>query len=339
MSSVRVRSSQYASWTDRPAPDQQRTPTNIFRRPTLEPSSDTPEPATSPLGSPVITRPSDHRSPLLMNLPAAPLPTIIVDQPIAALRRGRPRAGSRPREWEPPVRQASIRSLGGSNRTTSYTHFCAIDGVLTIERTSADTQVHSDDGEPGLVRSALSLPHFDEANASYQLYHPLDDHRHDDIDEHLDVTDTGVATVLNLTNAANSIIIKFVVLDPPLGEDDWNPAKRKDSANFTMKQLKFKHHKIRYRPHGTATHRAFPIKYLLVAFKWSRLFYLPQHTSSPTTALPTMVAGYLEAKATDMFWKFIFLILIWACKDKIGTGSQALWVGWRVVSYFIKERL
>ncbi|KAK0505535.1 WD40-repeat-containing domain protein [Armillaria luteobubalina] len=58
--------------------------------------------------------------------------------------------------------------------------------------------------------------------------------------------------------------------------------------------------------------------------------------SSPTTALPTMVAGSLEAKATDMFWKFIFLILIWACKDKIGT---ALWVGWRVVADFIKERL
>ncbi|KAK0498658.1 hypothetical protein EDD18DRAFT_1158598 [Armillaria luteobubalina] len=255
MPSVRVRRSQYASLTDRPAPDEQRTLTNIFRRTTSEPSSDTPEPATSPPGSPVITPPSDHGSPLLTNSPAAPLPAIIVDQPIATLRRGRPRAGSRVQDHllsrlssiplrsqgsgSPLRSQASISSLGGSNRTTSPTHFSAIDGVLTIEGPNTDIQVHSDDGEPGLVGSALSLPRSDEANGSYQSYHPLDDHHHDDIVEHLDVIDPQVATVSNLTNAANSILIPplswysrkpVVVLDPPLGEDE--PDQEKGQRKF-----------------------------------------------------------------------------------------------------------
>ncbi len=241
MPSVRVRRSQYASLNDRPAQDEQRTLTNIFRRPTSEPSSDTPEPATSPPGSPVITPASETGSPFLTNSPAAPVPAITVDQPIATLRRGRPRAGSRIQDHllsrlsSTPLRsqgsgsplrsQASVSSLGGSNRTTSPTHFSPIDGVLTFEGPNTDIQVHSDDGGPGLVGSALSLPRSDEANASYQSYHPLDDHHHDDIVEHLDVigactvlhifpsslwqyfVDPQVATVSNLTNAANSILM------------------------------------------------------------------------------------------------------------------------------------
>ncbi|SJL01855.1 uncharacterized protein ARMOST_05179 [Armillaria ostoyae] len=255
MPSVRVRRSQYASLTDRPAQDEQRTLTNIFRRPTSEPSSDTPEPATSPPGSPVITPASETGSPLLTNSPAAPVPAITVNQPIATLRRSRPRAGSRVQDHllsrlssiplrsqgsgSPLRSQASVSSLGGSIRTTSPTHFSPIDGVLTFEGPNTDIQVHSDDGGPGLVGSALSLPRSDEANASYQSYHPLDDHHHDDIVEHLDVIDPQVATVSNLTNAANSILIPplswysrkpVVVLDPPLGEDE--PDKEKGQRKF-----------------------------------------------------------------------------------------------------------
>ncbi|KAG7449097.1 uncharacterized protein BT62DRAFT_963967 [Guyanagaster necrorhizus] len=247
MPSVRVRRSQYASLNDRPAYDEQRTLTNIFRRPTSEPASDIPEPATSPPASPVITPPSQTSSPLLTNSPTALTPAITVDQPIAPLRRGRPRAGSRVQDLllsqslrlsslplrsqgsGSPLRdQTSASSLDGSHRTTSPIHFSAIDGVLTIEGHNADIQVRSGDGEPGLVGSALSLPRSDDANASYQSYTSIDDHHHDDIVEHLDVIDPQVATVSNLTNAANSILIPpfswysrkpVVVLDPPLAEE------------------------------------------------------------------------------------------------------------------------
>ncbi|KAK0206418.1 hypothetical protein DFS33DRAFT_1381524 [Desarmillaria ectypa] len=254
MPSVRVRRSQYASLSDRPAYDEQRTLTTLFRRPTLEPASDTPESATSRPGSLIITPPSETASPLLKNSPAAPPAAITVDQPIAPVRRGRPRAGSRVQDHllsrlssiplrsqgsRSPLRnQASVSSLGGSHRTTSPTHFSPIDGILTIEGSSTDIQVRSDDGEPGLVGSALSLPRSDEANASYQSYHPLDDHHHDDIVEHLDVIDPQVATVSNLTNAANSILIPplswysrkpVVVLDPPLEE---GPDKEKGQRKF-----------------------------------------------------------------------------------------------------------
>ncbi|KAJ6515788.1 hypothetical protein C8R45DRAFT_218871 [Mycena sanguinolenta] len=54
------------------------------------------------------------------------------------------------------------------------------------------------DGEPGLVGSALSLPH---SNQGDEL-----DHHHDDIVEHLDVIDPQVGTVSTLTNAANALL-------------------------------------------------------------------------------------------------------------------------------------
>ncbi|KAF9055465.1 hypothetical protein BDZ89DRAFT_937908 [Hymenopellis radicata] len=104
--------------------------------------------------------------------------------------------------------QHSGSSFSNSRRTASPTRFNPVDGVLTLEGPTTDIQVHSHDGEPGLVGSALSLR--SDGAASYQSYHPLDDHHHDDIVEHLDVIDPQVATISNLTNAANSIVI------PPL---------------------------------------------------------------------------------------------------------------------------
>jgi len=76
-----------------------------------------------------------------------------------------------------------------------------------MEGPQADVQVHSD-GEPGLIGSALSLPH--SQNLGGMRMEDDDEHHHDDIVEHLDVIDPEVATVANLTNAANSILI------PPL---------------------------------------------------------------------------------------------------------------------------
>lgn len=83
--------------------------------------------------------------------------------------------------------------------------------------------IQSDEGEePGRIGSALSLPHTDLSDT------PEEEHHHDDIVEHLDVIgkslsllfacsvlfnimsvtpDPQVATVSNLTNAANSILM------------------------------------------------------------------------------------------------------------------------------------
>ncbi|KAK7470537.1 hypothetical protein VKT23_001962 [Stygiomarasmius scandens] len=75
-------------------------------------------------------------------------------------------------------------------------------GVVTLEGPVTNVQIAGDEGAPGILGSALSLPRNEDEEAT--------DHHHDDIVEHLDVIDPQVGTVGALTNAANSILI------PPL---------------------------------------------------------------------------------------------------------------------------
>jgi len=96
--------------------------------------------------------------------------------------------------------------------------------MITLEGEQADVVVHSD-GEPGAIGSALSLPRSSHGQSFQELVE--NEHHHDDIVEHLDVIDPEVATVSNLTNAANAILIpplsfysrKPVVVLPSLGAD------------------------------------------------------------------------------------------------------------------------
>ncbi|KAF7352700.1 hypothetical protein MVEN_01235900 [Mycena venus] len=105
-------------------------------------------------------------------------------------------AGSRGRANS--VAQSSITS-GGAIRTTSPDSNGRV-GTPLSHHSGAQTDVvvrARSDGEPGLIGSALSLPHSSHAE---DLDH------HDDIVEHLDVIDPQVGTVSTLTNAANALL-------------------------------------------------------------------------------------------------------------------------------------
>ncbi|EGO02180.1 hypothetical protein SERLA73DRAFT_86408 [Serpula lacrymans var. lacrymans S7.3] len=73
---------------------------------------------------------------------------------------------------------------------------------ITIQGSQLDIQTYptSGDREPGVVDSALSL-------RSSDIDEGEDEHHHDDIVEHLDVIDPEIATVSNLINAANAILV------------------------------------------------------------------------------------------------------------------------------------
>jgi hypothetical protein len=105
------------------------------------------------------------------------------------------------RERDQRVRERRSHGSMNSPRTRSPNRLAVHDGMVAIEGSQVDVWVHSD-GEPGRIGSALSV-HSDGQQ-------PEDDHHQDDIVEHLDVIDAQVATVSNLTNAANAILI------PPL---------------------------------------------------------------------------------------------------------------------------
>lgn len=79
--------------------------------------------------------------------------------------------------------------------------------MVELEGSQADIWVRSD--KPAIIGSALSVP---QSNGSRRSIMEMleDEHHHDDIVDHLDCVDPQVATLSNLTNAANSILI------PPL---------------------------------------------------------------------------------------------------------------------------
>jgi hypothetical protein len=87
----------------------------------------------------------------------------------------------------PSSDRRSRTSYAESRRTASPTHLVPHDGMVIMEGPQADVQVHSD-GEPGLIGSALSLPH--SQNLGGMRMEDDDEHHHDDIVEHLDVIGT-----------------------------------------------------------------------------------------------------------------------------------------------------
>ncbi|KAJ6485159.1 hypothetical protein C8R47DRAFT_1130956 [Mycena vitilis] len=100
--------------------------------------------------------------------------------------------------------RARASSIGSVLRTTSPdSNGRSATPLSHHSGAQTDVAVRSrSDGEPGLIGSALSLPH------SHHTVGQKDgegDH-HDDIVEHLDVIDPQVATVSTLTNAANAIL-------------------------------------------------------------------------------------------------------------------------------------
>ncbi|KAJ7368404.1 hypothetical protein DFH08DRAFT_831328 [Mycena albidolilacea] len=100
------------------------------------------------------------------------------------------------------VARTSVASGGAPPRTTSPDSNGRATTPLS-HHSGAQTDIvvrARSDGEPGLIGSALSLPHSDHAN-------DLDFDQHgDDIVEHLDVIDPQVGTVSTLTNAANALL-------------------------------------------------------------------------------------------------------------------------------------
>ncbi|KAI3612115.1 integral membrane protein [Moniliophthora roreri] len=173
MPSVRVKRRDYASLTDRPhtagSGEPPRSLANIFR----------------PL--------SAHGQ--IESRDSLPQPPQATHNPF----KTRVRAGSRvygSLRLQEPLLGARPASQGSSPRPHS-----AEGRLVTLPGPTADIQVPND-GRPGLIDSALSLP---EGATQGQ-----DGHHHDDIVEHLEVIDPQVATVSHLTNAANSILF------PPL---------------------------------------------------------------------------------------------------------------------------
>ncbi|KAI0959490.1 hypothetical protein AcW1_004300 [Taiwanofungus camphoratus] len=79
------------------------------------------------------------------------------------------------------------------------------DDMISLEGPHTEVLIPADEREPGRIGSSLSLPNSDVSQDSWD-----DEHHPDDIVEHLDVIDPQIATVSNLTNAANAIVI------PPL---------------------------------------------------------------------------------------------------------------------------
>jgi hypothetical protein len=83
------------------------------------------------------------------------------------------------------------------------------DNILAIPGQNANVLVRApspDDQQSSVIGSFLSLPDAQRAPpAGNQQTEDL--HHHDDIVEHLDVIDAQVATVANLTNAANAILM------------------------------------------------------------------------------------------------------------------------------------
>ncbi|KAH7929403.1 hypothetical protein BV22DRAFT_123832 [Leucogyrophana mollusca] len=81
--------------------------------------------------------------------------------------------------------------------------------TVTLQGSQADVLMRTQSGDrtPGVVESALSLPQSVDTDVMRQIDEL---HHHHDIVEHLDVIDPQIATVSNLANAANAILI------PPL---------------------------------------------------------------------------------------------------------------------------
>ncbi|KAG9039627.1 hypothetical protein FRB95_009208 [Tulasnella sp. JGI-2019a] len=141
----------------------------------------------------------------------------------------------------------------------------SMDGRRSIHSYGGDPQpvdVHlSQEDLEGQIGSALSLPR-DERGMNYS------EHHHDEIVDHLDVIDPQVATVTNLSNAANSIFL------PPLSVYNRRPvmnlparergpsdekSRHQDDLDQHVEQLLGKKHRIRRILWGVADFVSTPV--------------------------------------------------------------------------------
>ncbi|KIY67942.1 hypothetical protein CYLTODRAFT_422066 [Cylindrobasidium torrendii FP15055 ss-10] len=258
MPSVRIKRSQYSTLRDgaeRPVSAGSqlgRRLSDVFRR------SGSPDPQITDQHEPSPSTTSPRvESPMLRKLDPPPSPTT---------RRGRPRAGSRVQDHcmsqaSSVLPTASPGLLRNERSTTSFINDRRTaspprtDTVYTLQGPTTDIQYRQDGppGSPRLVDRALSVSSADEA--SFQSYAPLDDHHHDQIVEHLDAIDPQVATVSNMTNAANAIIFPpmswykrkpvLVLPDPPKGQDEERDGKLDDALDRHVNDVLQRPSKVR----------------------------------------------------------------------------------------------
>ncbi|KII95087.1 hypothetical protein PLICRDRAFT_33917 [Plicaturopsis crispa FD-325 SS-3] len=212
--SVRIRRGSYSPLSESPTIGNRARPLAEIFNP--------PSPPHGPTDRNAIERPSSALS--LQEIPEGALQKSGSDRRGSNASRSpvrtRPRAGSRVTNHV--MHKASLRALyrtpspatsdarnirpstGDSHRTTSPPPHVRV----TIEGSHADVQLDGTSEQHGRIGSALSLSH--SAHSARDDDSSDEENHHDDIVEHLDVIDAQVATVSNLTNAANAILI------PPL---------------------------------------------------------------------------------------------------------------------------
>ncbi|THV08448.1 hypothetical protein K435DRAFT_11158 [Dendrothele bispora CBS 962.96] len=212
MPSVRVKRHQYSTLPDRPrtaGANEPQSLASLFRQPSTQELS----PANQPQSAPVPPPPRLNELPLRASRLRSN--SVVYD----LCTRGSLRAPLIPR-----------LPRTDSNPNSQHSN----SGVVTLEGPNTNVQIAGDDGAPGRIGSALSLP--------AQSQEEEGDHHHDDIVEHLDVIDPQVGTVGTLTNAANSILIpplswysrKPVVMlsaPPPSGDEECAESVLEDSLD------------------------------------------------------------------------------------------------------------
>ncbi|PPQ77440.1 LOW QUALITY PROTEIN: hypothetical protein CVT25_011022 [Psilocybe cyanescens] len=184
----------------------------------------------------------------------------------------------------------------------------------------------SSNGELGLVENSINLSDMDEEN---------EDHHHDDVVEHLDVIDSQVGVISNLTNAANSILIppsswysrKPVVLLPltPLRPGDnpefENPLDRHvdDVLNRPSKvrrTLMGVWSFLKTRMSLTCLKSKSLLQYLLQQWAYVCLVYLSQHFN-----IITGIYGFLV-----VFWGAAIVVFLAKIINFHNANTQGFWV-------------